>query len=364
MQRLSAVPVRVVIVALVAAGPALARAESPPAELLAELSVAMRNLIEPQFIEAAGFGFSSFECRVETELNPGSRFNCDAVDQKGEEISYTFEVDDDLMAAVVLASQSMEDLPEGHRARFEAPCRRFLDSYAEGDWTSLMDTLDPTLLESLSKEEIRAQLAPTRGALGELRVVIPLTYSLNVSGRHEIQYALDCANGPALARLGVILEGDGAKIDAFTVGPSPGSTLHTKLLLIEGRDRIADTINEPVDHIDAPIDLLNSVGDAVEGTATLADGRELRIGVVQQGRPDDFDNIDYRFQILDVPWLLTRAYTSPADPATSVDCPKPVAPDGGTMTCTVDLASGQALAVTIARRSGDHRIVDSQPIED
>ena len=159
------------------------------------------------------------------------------------------------------------------------------------------------------------------------------------------------------------IEAEGAGIKAFVVSPTPGSALHTQMLLIEGRDTIADVLGVAVAEIEAPIQDLHLIGETVDGTATLTDGRVLPIGVIQQGDPDDFDIIDYRFYVLDVPFLLMRAYASHSDVATSVRCPSRVAPDGGTLTCRVVFASGRESAVTVARKIGDHRIVDSQPID-
>ncbi len=354
---------RAFIVVVIATGTPILMAESPPSDQLAELSASMRTLIEPGFEEAVGFGFATFECRVETALVSGSRFDCDAVDLEGDRIIYTLEVDDEGMASIVLASQPAGDLTQTDLEVLEPPCRRFLDLYSKGDWDALIDELDPTVLESTPPDEIRAQLAPIREALGKIRSAAPVSYGRHASGRHEMEYELVCADGPGFARFGMAIDEQGARLTAFLVSPTPGSALHARLLAIEGRDTIAEVIGDPVDRLDAPTERLHSIGDAVEGTAYLADGRELIIGVVQQGRADDFDSIDYRFQILEVSWLLMRAFASRPEPATSVDCPTRTAPDGGTMTCEVHLNSDEDLAVTVARRSGDHRIVDSQPVD-
>jgi hypothetical protein len=49
--------------------------------------------------------------------------------------------------------------------------------------------------------------------------------------------------------------------------------------------------------------------------------------------------------------------------AVAVRCPARVVPDGGEQTCTVDLMSGERLAVTVARRGGDHRVTSVAPLE-
>jgi hypothetical protein len=302
-------------------------------------------------------------CEVHTDLGPGSRFDCIAKDEESDRIRYTLEVDGEGMATVVSASQPAEDLSPADRALLEPPCRRFLEFYAAGDWGALVANLQPAVLESSSPEEIRAQLIPVREALGDLQTVEALTYSRTNQVFHELDFELSCKNGPGLARFRLVFEGEKPLVSAFLVSPTPGSALHTRMLLIKGRDMIAGSIGEDVSRIDAPIQDLHFVGETVDGTATLADGRVIQIGVLQQGRTDDFDSIDYRFFVLDVPFLLMRAYASRPDSATSVRCPSRVAPDGGTLTCRVVFASGRESAVTVARKIGDHRIVDSQPID-
>jgi len=346
------------------AGAVSSSSQEPTREqMLEQLAATMRGLIEPAFAESNGFGFDSFACEVHTDLGPGSRFYCAAVDKEGDRIRYTLEVDDEGMATVVSASQPAEGLSEADRALLEPPCRRFLEFFAAGDWGTLIADLQPAVLESSPPDEIRAQLIPVREALGDLLSVEALTYSQTDSVFHEMEFALDCENGPGFARFRLALGGDKPLVSAFFVSPTPGSPLHTQMLLIKGRDTIAGFIDEDVTRIDAPIQTLRYVGETVDGIATLADGRALQIGVLQQGRADDFDSIDYRFYVLDVPFLLMRAYASTPDPATSITCPTPVSPDGGTLTCKAEFASGGEAAVTVARKVGDHRIVDTQPME-
>ncbi len=271
--------------AAIVAGQSVATADGPPPELLAELSAAMRALIEPGFEENVGFGFASFDCRVENELVAGSRFDCDAVDMEGDTIRYTLEVDDEGMATVVSAAQPVDDLSPADRAILEPPCLRFLELFAEGDWNTLIADLHPALLEASPPDEIRAQLIPVREALGDIRKVEALTYSRTDSVLHEMEFALGCDNGPGFARFRLVIEGDEVLVTAFVVSPSPGSPLHTRMLLLEGRDTIAGFTGEAIDHIDAPIELLRSVGDAVTGTATLSDGRELRSAWCNRAAP-------------------------------------------------------------------------------
>ncbi len=364
MQKLFESALWVLVVGATAWSAPAAAQEPTHEQMLEQLSTTMRSLIEPVFRESVGFGFTSFGCDVETDLGPGSRFNCNAVDEEGDRIRYTLEVDDEGMAAVVMGTQFAEDLSDGDRAELEPPCLRFLEYFSTSDWTTLISELHPALLETIPGDQIQGQLTPVREALGAIETIDLVTYSLHSTGRHELEYRLDCAKGPGIARLGLFVEDDGPRVAAFAVSPTPGSDIHTRMLEALGREMIASYIDEPIERIDARIDQLRSINDAVEGTAWMTDGRDVRIGVVQQGRHDDFDTIDYRFQVLEVSWLLMRAFAARPDPAVAIECPTRVAPDGGTLTCRADFASGEARSVTVARSSGEHRIVDSQPIED
>jgi hypothetical protein len=366
MQISSKAVLGMLIAGCIIGSPHLAAQEPTREQMLEQLSNAMRGLVEPTFKESVGFGFVSFACEVETDLGPGSRFDCTAVDEEGERIRYTLEVDDEGMATVVLATQFAENLTAEDRTVLEPPCLKFLDLYSLGEWDTLISELHPALLATVPGETILTQLAPIREALGEVRSVRLVTYSRYVmedqTTRHELAYDLECTEGPGVARLGLFIDDEGPRVAAYVVSPSPGSPIHAEMLSALGCEMISSFVDEPVERMDAPIDQLQSVNDAVEGTAWLSDGREIRIGVVQQGRHDDFDIIDYRFQVLEVSWLLMRAFAARPDPAVAVECPTRVAPDGGTLTCRAEFASGEARSVTVARSSGDHRIIDSQPI--
>jgi hypothetical protein len=331
-------------------------------EALEELTAAVRGMVEPQFEAGVGFGFSSFKCIVAAELGPGSFFDCVAIDEEGDTIRYTMGIDDEGTASVVLASQPAAELSESDRAVLEPPCLRFLDRFDAGGWEELLAELHPSLLETVSAEEIVSQLEPMGHSLGEIRSTTLDSYGRHASGRHEMQYTLDCANGPGVARFGLLETDEELQIAFFTVRPAPGSALSGELLTVEARTMLTTVIGEEVSRIEVPFDRLDHIGATVEGTAWLSDGRDIPIRAVQHGRADDFDTIDFTFQVLDVPWMIRRALASRPDPAETIDCPTRTAPDGGSVTCRVGLTSGGVFAVTVARQGGDHRITAFEPI--
>jgi hypothetical protein len=356
-------PALIAAAAVGLAAPSLIAAEPSEDELVAELTGAVRAMIEPQFRANVGIGFSSFVCRIGSDIGPGGRFDCDAVDEEGDRIRYTLEIDEEGTATIVLAAQPAEDLSAEDLAVLEPPCRLFLALYGAADWDTLIAGLHPALLEAMPPDRIRAQLESVRSSLGELRSADLESYARHVSDRHEMEYALDCERGPGVARFGLAIDDEGARVTAFVITPAPGSPIHTELMLAEGRSVLTDLIGEPVSRIDLRLDQLHDVGDAVEGTAWLPDGRDLPVRAVQHGRTDDFDVIDYTYQMLDVEWMLHRAFASRPGGVTSVDCPTRIAPEDGTVECRVVLGSGETLAVTVARHGGDHRIVSSAPVD-
>lgn len=124
---------------------------------------------------------------------------------------------------------------------------------------------------------------------------------------------------------------------------------------------VSGLIGREVARVDLPFDALVEVGDTAEGSAWLEDGDDVVIAAIRHGRADDFDVVDFTFRVLDVPWMIRRAFADRPDPTGTIDCPTRTAPDGGTVTCGVTLTSGTRLEVTVARHGGDHRIVDVQP---
>ncbi|MGD8438975.1 MAG: hypothetical protein PVG53_00455 [Holophagae bacterium] len=329
--------------------------------LIAELTATMRGLIEPQFEANTGLTFTSFECRIDGVLEADSRFDCDAVDEEGDRIRYTLEVDDEGTATVVLASQPAAELSAADRAVLEPPCRAFLTRFDDADWSSLIADLHPSLLDTTGSDEIRASLDKVRSALGDIRDIHTETYARHNTGRHELEYRLDCANGPGTARFGLLEDGDALKVAFYAVTPAPGSPLYAELLENEARGMVSGLIGREIARVDLPFDALVEVGDTAEGSAWLEDGDDVVIAAIRHGRADDFDVVDFTFRVLDVPWMIRRAFADRPDPTGTIDCPTRTAPDGGTVTCGVTLTSGTRLEVTVARHGGDHRIVDVQP---
>jgi hypothetical protein len=337
-------------------------ADTPP-DATAQLTEAIRGMIEPNLKTTAGVGFRTFECDAPLPLRPDSRIDCEALDDEGDVLNYVIAVDDEGMAEVVLASQPASQLDPSLRGMLDAPSRAFLADSEAKRWTELYAGLHPVLQDQITADDLRTQLEPAWNLLGSSRKADLTTHAVHSSGRHELVYALDCANGPGSARFGVAEDDTGVtRVTAFTLSAEPGTPLQATMLEAAGRDMLSGLVGVPITRLDVPLEQLARTGDAVEGLAFLADGGDLPVRAVQSGRKDDFDPIDYRFQVLDSKWLLERMYAQKAETAASVACPERVVPDGGEQTCTVELMSGERLAVTVARRGGDHRVTSIQPV--
>ncbi len=340
-----------------------ARADTPP-DAAEQLTAAIRDMIEPNLRASAGVGFRTFECDAPMPLRPDSRIDCQAVDDEGDVLRYVIAVDDEGMAEVVLASQPAGQLDDGLKAALEAPCRQFLADSEAGRWTDLYAGLHPVLQDQITVDGLRTQLESAWKLLGTLRGAELDTHAVHSSGRHELVYDLDCSNGAGTARFGVAEDDAGAtRVTAFTLSAAPGTPLQATMLEDAGRDMLSGLVGRPIVRLDAPLERLVRPGDAVEGTASFADGGDMPFRAVQSGRKDDFDPIDYRFQVLDAPWLIERMFAQQSKETASVDCPSRVVSDGGDEICTVELVTGDRLAVTIARRAGDHRVTSVRPIE-
>jgi hypothetical protein len=184
---------------------------------------------------------------------------------------------------------------------------------------------------------------------------------MHETGRHELEYSLDCERSPGQARFGLIAGDDGASLVAFVITPAAGSTGQAAMLERTGGDMLSGLIGQPVVRLEAPLDQLLEVGDHVEGTVVLEDGSELQIRAVQNGRRDDFDAIDFGFQVLDVPWLLRRMFEQRSQTVESVECPQRVPKDGAVMTCGAITGDGK-LAITLQRTGGDYQVVEAKRV--
>jgi len=323
-----------------------------------DVTALVRGMIEPAYRKNSGLGFKSFVCPAARPPAPGGFLDCDAVDDEGDALRYTLKIDAAGDAAVVLVTQPASAIPAKDKAALEPPCRAFLTAYAAGDWKAVYATFHPDLRRTISREQMRARLEPVRQSLGALRSVELRSYSRRLPDQHELQYALACARGGGMARYRIDASGDGTRITAFMVTGEPGSPALSAMLEPALRTMLSSIIGKPVERLEAQLDRLVTVGDAVPATAYLPGGQEVAVRLVQSGRPDDFDPIDFSAELLDAPLLIERFFKGRGAAIQSIDCPSRVVADGGRQTCRVTLSGGRRVAITLARRGGEHRLTE------
>jgi len=334
---------------------AVAAAEQPSPE---ELTATLRQSLEEQFESSTGLHFSSFQCNMEGDFRPRMELTCDATDEEGDYFTYRLVVKDQDQPPVVKVFQPIDQLNPAGREMLERPCLAFLGAFERADWLEAYNGLSPELQGVISPAEFEASLEPIKQALGDLQDIEAKSYSSPSPGLHVLEYALTTEGGDGVARFRLQLTNDEqAQIIAFLVTARPGSALQAKLLSESGRQTLTPLLGQPVKQIKAPLSSLELLGDAVEGIAVMADGKEVPIRVEQHGTAYDLDGNDYRFQVLDVSWLIRQYLVSTGVEAAEIDCPAPTAPDGGEIECAATMEDGSRRQITIARRGGDHRLV-------
>jgi hypothetical protein len=320
---------------------------------------ALRHGIESEFRANSGIGFLSFDCEIPENLIPGDPFFCEAVDEEEDRFRYRIDTAEDGMT-VATVSQPATQLEAEALARMEAPCREFFERYREGDWSALWADLDPDLKSTLDATELAQILAPVREQMGELRSFTVDRLIVKAEGGIDLLYWLESEQGPGLARFGIWLEEETAKVHAFLITAEPGSPLQVAMAKRTGRELLEGLLAEPIESFDVPLEDLRSVGDVVEGMIRPVGGETMPVRVEQIGPPDDFDVVDVNYQILDARWLLTRQMESEERPVDAIHCPQRAVPDGGQLECTISLVSGERFRIVMARQGSSHRILEMQ----
>lgn len=336
-----------------------ALAADPPGA--AELSDQLRTTLEEQFRANTGIGFASFDCDLPQDEMPGPELTCQAVDEDGDRFSYRIVADPEGGSPSVTTSQPVSQLLASGREKIERPCLAFLDAFERGAWSDAYQEFSTELKAGLSLADMETTLEPMREAFGDLRAVKAETYASPSPGLHQLEYSLEAGHGDGVARFQLqFIDDEHARIAAFLVTARPGSALQGRLLSATGRETLAPLLGQPVDRVEGPLADLERIGDAIEGQAVLRDGAAIPIRVEQHGTAHDLDGNDYRFQILDVPWLIRRYLVSTGAAPRRVDCPVRTAPDGGRVDCVATLEDDSERAIAIVRQGGDHRLLPAE----
>jgi len=347
---------RVVLICLMLIAKASVAAEPMGA---AEMSDRLRQELEVQFIDSTGLGFASFECDLPGDGSRPREFTCQAVDVEGDRFFYRIVFHDNGEAPLITTSQPVSQLNAAGLAALERPCLAFLNAFQREEWNEAYLELSKQFQADVSLSELEFVLAPLHQAIGKVEAINAELYTTPSPGLHGLEYALKTAGGEAVARFQLRFDDDeNARIVAFLVTAEPGTALQAALLSASGIQTLSGLLGQAVVRIDAPLANLERLGDSVEGKVWLIDGSELAIRVAQFGSAHDLDGNDYRFQVLDVPWLINRYLVSTGATPSQINCPSRVAPDGGRIECMVTFEDGSERSIALARREGEYRLVE------
>jgi hypothetical protein len=121
---------------------------------------------------------------------------------------------------------------------------------------------------------------------------------------------------------------------------------------------LAPLLGAPVSGLRVDPQLLLQAGDAALGEVLLQDGPPVAVLVSRTGTAFDFAQNDFRFSILDVPWMVARHEVQAGRPDSEVRCPGRVAPDGGALDCVVSRRDGKRVVYRVQRQGGEHRMTE------
>jgi hypothetical protein len=335
----------------------LAAASQQPETLTREL----RGVLEDQFRASTGLGFSDFHCDLPHDTPPARELTCNATDEEGDVFHYRIVADHPEDPPRVSMSQPVSQLDPAGLASIEEPCIAFLEAFERAQWPAAHERLAPNLKSQLPVADLEASLAPMRELFGETSTIQARIYSTPDPGLHQLEYAVEAANGSAVARFQLqFIDDSEARIVAFLLSAEPGSELQGRLLTANGKNALSRLLERTVVDVRGPLHELELIGDAIEAEAVIDDGSSIAVWIGQHGSAHDLDGNDYSFRILDVPTIVHRHLASTGSAPRQVDCPQRVVPDGSRIDCTVVRTDGSERPVSILRRGGDHRLVEPE----
>ena len=326
-----------------------------------ELTLAVRELLESSLREQAGIGFVEFDCAVQLPLAPGQRFTCNALDEEGDRLRYTLEVDDDGTTTVIRASQPADSLGADALESLSAPCRGFLQAFEQADWETLLAGLHASLRAEIDRNRVVSRLQELLVTIGDLETPVATWYSSSESGAHQLEYKLPAQVGGAVARFELAPENDSWKILAFLVSAEAGTALSASLISSQASVLLSQALGTTVSRVEGPFHELVAKGDQLEASAHLESGEVVPVLAQQTGHSDDFDANDYFFSVLDAEIVVTKGVEERVENVTGVECEARIVPDGGEIPCLVHREGAPPLELVLSRRGAEHRIRSAQP---
>ncbi|MCK7593734.1 hypothetical protein [Pseudomarimonas salicorniae] len=318
----------------------------------------VREALETPFREQTGLAFSRFDCDLPQDIEqPGLvEFSCHATDEEGDRFTYRLWRDQDSGESMVSQWQPLEQVPPTVLAPLTEAADRFLEGFATADWPATAAARHPRLAESQSEADLAAALGALREGSGRIEARRAMLFSQPGPGTYALEYRLDSERGPLLARIQLRREGGNTGVSGYLIVPEDGTRLAAAMLQEQATEALTPLIGAPINALNVDLERLQRAGDAEVAAAEYGDGQRIAVLVTRVGTAFDYEPLDYRFSILDVPWMVARHEVQSGRPESTVQCPGRVARDGGHLDCTVTRKDGSEVVYRVERQGGEHRM--------
>jgi len=315
----------------------------------------IRATLEASFSDQ-GLEFSTFSCDLPDSDRQARAFGCEGVDSEGDEVSYLMAPDENGLFTVDLVTQPAAQVEADFLAPLDASCRSFLEQHDSKSWSALWANLHPGLQEAVTEAAFGDMLAPVWTSLGPTRSASLRTLGARDGGRLELQYSVSADKAEGEFRCGLLAGDETARVIAFLLIPAHGSEAFQRSLSEEAADLLSSALAHKVSRVEISFESMPDQYDVTQGRAWLESGGDFVVRAERTGRPDDFERVDFSFQVLDIPLIVAPYLSSQGMKPEGFDCPSRVVPDGGSIDCVVRLQAGGRLRVSVTRQGGDHRI--------
>ena len=338
-----------------------------PCPLLAQPSAAqapedplqvVREALETPFREQTGIAFRDFECELprDLELSGISEFSCLATDEEGDRFTYRLWRTEENPNGTISQWQPPEQVPTSVLQPLTRTAERFLQAFAEADWEAAAATRDPSLAEAQTREALAEALTALRQRVGEVVDFKLMLFGEPGPGTHALEYRVDSSMGPLLARIRLRSTANDAAITGYLITPEDATPLAAAMLREQASLSLGPLLGTEVESLKLDLEQLAQAGDTTVGEVTLVRGTPVAVLVSRVGTRYDYSQNDYRFSILDVPWMIARHEVENGRPDSEVRCPRRIAEDGGSIDCEVLQPDGSRTAYRVYRRGGEHRL--------
>jgi hypothetical protein len=343
---------------LLLAATGIAQSQAPVSDSL----TLVREALETPFREQTGLGFRHFDCDLpeQVEMTGVVEFSCQVTDEEGDRFTYRLWRDRDSGASTVSQWQPMSQVPEPILAPLTAAAEKFLDAFAAGDWQAAANARHPALIEIQPVEALLTSLGALRQRTGKILDRRPMLFGEPGPGTFALEYRLDSEQGPLRARIQLRQDAEQASVNGYLITPEDGTPLAAAMLEEQAASALSPLLGAPVTGLRVDLDKLQRAGDTEVGAVQLGKDLQIVVLVSRIGTAFDYEQNDYRFSILDVPWMVARHEVENGRPDSQVRCPARIAPDGGGISCRVTREDGSEVVYRVEREAGAHRMTGGE----